>query len=180
MLINISTRPHPHIQHVGLYVDEVDDTIKSLLTSYLVPDSDGLDMKSFNIAQQVLKMIRERKQEAERFEEVIERWMEKFNALSDEDKETYRKEGYVPGLEVKPVRPEQYDGVLIGEDVPNYFTPFLTSHLWREGVKIYFNCFYEPMKTVGFKDTDDPVIKEPIEVPSGNRVHKLFLLNYQG
>nr|DAS48959.1 MAG TPA: Glyoxalase/bleomycin resistance protein [Caudoviricetes sp.] len=35
MLINISTRPHPHIQHVGLYVDEVDETIKSLLNHYV-------------------------------------------------------------------------------------------------------------------------------------------------
>lgn len=176
MLLSISTKDHNLIQHVGLYVENSDEKIRQILDLKLVPNADILDTMSFDLLQHVEERFHQKELEFKEYQERYAKWKEKFDQLSEEDQEKFWKERYLEGFEPMPVAVEKFDGVIIGEDIPNYLTVFLVGKFWQVGYKTYFNCYTEEQVVTGYNETEIDGVLEPKMEPSGIREHKIFLL----
>ena len=177
MLLSISSVDHGYLQHNGLFVKDSDEVIRKLLKFQTVPNPDILDIKSFDIVQHVVRVFEEKEEERKVYLEKEKEWTEKYHSLSDELKEKYQQDKYLDELGHKPNPVELYNGVVIGEDVPNFLTVFLVGKFWQIGISVYFNYTTIPMKVVGYEDTKIEGVKVPIEeLDLDGKEHMLFLL----
>lgn len=151
MLLLISRQPHEYTPIVGLNVSPVDENINRLLNVNMVPDAGSLDVRAFNLSQHIVNIIETRRAELEAHRINHAAWLKRFKEeLNDEERDRYLKEGYLEGFPQEPNAPEQYDGVLIAESVPNYLTPALTSYLRAANINIFFD--YNRVIGVAVKD----------------------------
>lgn len=175
MLLNISLQEHKYTPINGLAVSETDEVIKKLLTPIVVPTEELIDFNALNIVQRVLAIFKDRKKEIEEQNARIEEWKKKFDELSEEDKDKFSKDGYLIGFQQPPFPLEDFTGVLIGEDVPNYLAGSIITHCMQNRIRIYFNYLKDDYSKVEQVPTDIEGISENVNLPSGNKTHIIFL-----
>lgn len=175
MLFPISANKHEYTQVNGLNVDEPNEKIKGLLNFITVPDRNQIDFNAFNIVQEAARCIKSRAEESKKRSKEMDEWKEKFLLLSEEKQQEYEKNGYLEDFPVPPKPIELYDGVLIGEDVPNWLSGSIVEYCFIEQIPVYFN-FHKPIYgEIGKKDTNVPGVSEIITGPTGHSEHHLFV-----
>lgn len=175
MILNISPNKHPHKPILGLEVIDLEQ-IPKLLQEYTIPTHDGLDIKAFNLISEIKKIFAENEAEAEKQNVLIAKWEDEFKALPTEKKVEYEKNGYLENFDRRPPPVEKYDGVLIGDDVPPYMVPYITSYLKIEGIDTYYNYHRVVYKTVSEPLDGFTGLSENTQVPSGVTAHQICLL----
>lgn len=175
MLLSISLTDHKYEPILGMNVENSDQKIRDYLTFKLPPDRENIDLKSYYLTDYILLKMKEKEDELEEYSKKYKSWLEKYNALTEEQKEQYAKDQYIEDvIDPAPRSVEIYDGVII-EDVPVFMVSNLIDYLNRHNVRIYFNYEYERMVFDKLEETNTMGVYNVKDKLSGVKEHKIFL-----
>lgn len=175
MLLNISRKPHSYLPINGLHVSEVNEYIAGKLEFISPPNYISIDHAAYDIAEYVDMIFKRKEKEKEEYQKSLAEWKEQFDALPEEKRKKFEEENYLEGFPQRPVPPEYYDGVLIGEDVPVFLVGLLLGYLARYHIPVHFDFLKEEYVEAGAVPTDIPGVYENKRKPSGNKTHMIFL-----
>ena len=175
MLLSISLTDHKYEPILGMNVENSDQKIRDYLTFKLPPYRENIDLKSYYLTDYILLKMKEKEDELEEYNKKYKSWLEKYNSLTEEQKEQYAKDQYIEGvIDPAPRSVEIYDGVII-ENVPVFMVSNLIDYLNRHNVRIYFNYEYERMVFDKLEETNTMGVYNVKDKPSGVKEHKIFL-----
>lgn len=175
MLLSISLTDHKYEPILGMNVENSDQKIRDYLTFKLPPDRENIDLKSYYLTDYILLKMKEKEDELEEYSKKYKSWLEKYNTLTEEQKEQYAKDQYIEDvIDPAPRSVEIYDGVII-EDVPVFMVSNLIDYLNRHNVRIYFNYEYERMVFDKLEETNTMGVYNVKDKLSGVKEHKIFL-----
>lgn len=173
MLLYVGTEPITDaeaLKELNLTISKPDERIIDNFKRGTVPGPDSLNLMAHDLAEYIGRKFNEQKVLFEQYTKEFAEWKERRASISEEEYQRLKEKGtddeFAPYVE--PAAVEDYIGVLIGEDVPNYIITDLVTFLRQVRMPVYFVYTHNLKKTTGYKETDVEGVLEPIDEYTGD------------
>ena len=147
-----------------------EEKVRKQLVSTSIPDPGNVEITAYTISEFINKVVKEQTEKAEEYKKQYKEYMDKTIELSNEQ----IKEQTENGTLVKPEKVREYQGVLIGEDVPNYLINGLITNFRKNNIGIYFVYSYKKKMISNFEKINDFGLMEPKETFTGEEISTIF------
>lgn len=151
-------------------ITNAEEKVRKQLVSTSIPDPGTVEITAFTISDFINKTVKEQNEKAEVYKKELKEYTDKCISLNDEERIAKEKEGTL----VKPEKVRNYQGVLIGEDVPNYLINGLITNFRKNNINIYFVYSYKKKMISNFEKINEFGLMEPKETFTGEKIYTIF------